>query len=136
MPQKYVSFKRRTRNYRKRRPAITFIPPRVNTFSANGITAGFIPTTEVSIGISRSPTIQLIHSQLKLVGLILTMRFRYGMCMCIGVRMRGYDLYKFVRLSIITKTFFGTRNLHGGIMIRILYNRWTVAYCDHNTQQN
>ena len=105
-------------------------------FSANGITAGFIPTTEVSIGISRSPTIQLIHSQLKLVGLILTMRFRYGMCMCIGVRMRGYDLYKFVRLSIITKTFFGTRNLHGGIMIRILYNRWTVAYCDHNTQQN
>lgn len=41
LPQKYVSFKRRTWNYRKRRPTITFIPPKVNAFSANGITAVF-----------------------------------------------------------------------------------------------
>ncbi len=86
LPQKYVSFKRRTRNYRKRRPTITFIPPKVNAFSANGTTAVFILTTEVSIGISRLPIIRLIHFQQKLVGHILTMRFRYGMCMCIGVR--------------------------------------------------
>ena len=86
LPQKYVNFKRRTRNYRKRRPTITFIPPKVNAFSANGTTAGFIPTTEASFGISKLPTIRLIHFRLKLVGCILTMRFRYGMCMCIGGR--------------------------------------------------
>ena len=86
LPQKYVNFKRRTRNYRKRRPTITFIPPKVNAFSANGTTAGFIQTTEASFGISKLPTIRLIHFRLKLVGCILTMRFRYGMCMCIGGR--------------------------------------------------
>lgn len=86
LPQKYVSFKRRTRNYRKRRPTISFIPPKVNAFSANDITAVFILTTEVSIGISRLPTIRLIHFQQKSVGHILIMRFRYGTCMCIGVR--------------------------------------------------
>ena len=86
LSQKYVSFKRKIRIYRKRLPTITFTPPRVNTFSANGTTAGFIPTTEVSTGISRSPTIRLIHFRLKSVGHILIMRFRYGMCMCIGGR--------------------------------------------------
>ena len=89
LPQKYVSFKRRTRNYRKRRPTITFILPRVNAFSASGTIAGFIQTTEASTGISRSPTIRLIHFRLKSVGHILTMRFRYGMCMCIGLTTRG-----------------------------------------------
>lgn len=86
-PQKYVNFKRRIRNYRKRLPTITFIPPKVNAFSANGTTAGFIPTTGASTGISRLPTIRLIHFRQKLVGHILTMRFRYGMCMCTGERM-------------------------------------------------
>ena len=86
LPQKNASFKRRTRNYRKRLPTITFILPRVNAFSANGTTAGFILTTEASTGISRSPTILLIHFRLKSVGHILTMRFRYGMYMCIGGR--------------------------------------------------
>lgn len=86
LPQKYVSFKKRTRNYRKRRSTITFIPLKVNAFSANGTIAVFILTTEVSIGISRLPTIQLIHFQLKSVGHILIMRFQYGMCMCIGGR--------------------------------------------------
>ena len=86
LPQKYVSFKKRTRNYRKRRPTITFIPPRVNAFSASGIIVGFIPTTEASTGISRLPTIRLIHFRVKLVGHILIMKFRYGMCMCIGGR--------------------------------------------------
>ena len=86
LSQKYVSFKRKIRIYKKRRPTITFIPPRVNAFSASGTTAVFILTTEVSIGISRLPIIRLIHFQQKLVGHILTMRFRYGMCMCIGVR--------------------------------------------------
>ena len=76
LPQKYVSFKRRTRNYRKRRPTITFIPLRVNIFSASGIIVGFIPTIEVSIGISKLPIIQLIHSQLKLVEHILITRFQ------------------------------------------------------------
>ena len=76
LPQKYVSFKKRTRNYRKRRPTITFIPPKVNAFSANGTTAGFIPTTGASTGISRLPIIRLIHFRQKLVGLILTMRFQ------------------------------------------------------------
>ena len=85
-PQKYVNFKRRIRNYRKRLPTITFIPLRVNTFSASGTTAGFILTTEASTGISRSPTIRLIHFRLKSVGHILTMKFQYGMCMCIGGR--------------------------------------------------
>ena len=85
-PQKCVNFKRRTRNYRKRRPTITFIPPKVNAFSANGTTAVFIPTTEASTGISRSPTILLIYFLLKSVKHILTMKFRYGMCMCIGGR--------------------------------------------------
>ena len=88
LPQKCVSFKRRTRNYRKRRPTITFIPPRVNAFSASGIIAGFIPTTEASTGISRLPTIRLIYFRLKLVGHTLIMRFRYGMCMCIGISVR------------------------------------------------
>ena len=50
----------------------------------SGIIAGFIPTTETSIGISRLPTIRLVHSRLKLVGHILTMRFRYGMCISTG----------------------------------------------------
>ena len=86
LPQKYVSCKRKIRIYRKRRPTITFIPPKVNAFSANGTTAGFIQTTEASFGISKLPTIRLIHFRLKLVGCILTMRFRYGMCMCIGGR--------------------------------------------------
>ena len=90
----YVSFKRRTRNYRKRRPTITFIPPKVNAFSANGTTAVFIPTTEAFTGILRLPTFQLIHFRQKSVGHILTMRFRYGMCMCIGVRMSGDKLVK------------------------------------------
>ena len=76
LPQKYVSFKRRTQNYRKRRPTITFILPRVNAFSANGTTAGFIPTTGASTVISRLPIIRLIHFRQKLVGLILTMRFQ------------------------------------------------------------
>ena len=76
LPQKYVSFKKRTRNYRKRRPTITFIPSKENAFSANGITVGFIPTTEASIGISKLPIIQLIHSQLKLVEHILITRFQ------------------------------------------------------------
>ena len=84
LPQKYVSFKRRTRNYRKRRPAITFILPKVNAFSASGMTAGFIPITGASTGISRLPTIRLIYFLLKSVRHILIMRFRYGMCMCIG----------------------------------------------------
>ncbi len=87
LPQKSVSFMKRTRDYRKRRPTITFIPPKVNAFSANGITAGFIPTTEASFGISRLPTIQLIHFRQKSVWHILTMRFQYGMYMCIGGRM-------------------------------------------------
>ena len=86
LPQKYVNFKRRTRNYRKRLPTISFIPLRVNVFSASGITAGFIPITEVSTGISKSPIIRLIHFQLKSFELISTMRFRYGICMCIGIR--------------------------------------------------
>ena len=68
LPQKYVNFKRRTRNYRKQRPTITFIPPKVNASFANGTTVGFIPTTEVSTGISRLPTIRLIHFLLKSVG--------------------------------------------------------------------
>ena len=87
LPPKYVSCKRRIRNYKKRRPTITFIQPRVNAFSASGTTVGFIPTTEAYTGISRSPTIRLIYSRVKLVGHILIMRFRYGMCMCIGGRM-------------------------------------------------
>ena len=86
LPPKYVSCKRRTQNYRKRRPTIIFIPPRVNAFSASGIIAGFIPTTEASIGISRSSTIRLIHFLPKSVRHISTMRFRYGMYMCIGGR--------------------------------------------------
>ena len=85
LPQKYVSFKRRTRIYRKRRPTITFIQPRVNAFSASDTTAGFIPTTEASTGISRSPTTRLIYFLPKSVRHISTMRFRYGMCMCIGI---------------------------------------------------
>ena len=85
LSQKYVSCKRRTRNYKKRLPTITFIPPRVNVFSVSGIIAGFIPTTEASTGISRLPTIRLIYFRLKLVWHISTMRFRYGMCMCIGI---------------------------------------------------
>lgn len=52
------------------------IQPMVNAFSANGTTAGFIPTTEASTGISRLPIIRLIHFRQKLVGLILTMRFQ------------------------------------------------------------
>ena len=68
LPQKYLNFKRRTRNYRKQRPTITFIPPKVNASFANGTTVGFIPTTEVSTGISRLPTIRLIHFLLKSVG--------------------------------------------------------------------
>ena len=68
LPQKYVNFKRRTRNYRKQRLTITFIPPKVNASFANGTTVGFIPTTEVSTGISRLPTIRLIHFLLKSVG--------------------------------------------------------------------
>lgn len=98
LPQKYVSFKRRTRNYRKRRPTITFIPPKVNAFSANGTTVVFILTIEVSIGISKLPIIRLIHFRQKLVGHILTMRFRYGMCMCIGVRMPDNKLVKMIGL--------------------------------------
>ena len=86
LPQKYVSFKRRTRNYRKRRPTITFILPRVNAFFASGTTVGFIPIIEAYTGISRLLTIQLIHFRLKSVGHTLIMRFRYEMCMCIGVR--------------------------------------------------
>ena len=99
LPQKYVSFKKRTRNYKKQRPAITFIPPRVNAFSASGTTAGFISTTGASIGISRLPIIQLIYFRLKSVGHTLIMRFRYEMCMCIGVRMR--DNGSFVRIDVI-----------------------------------
>ena len=86
LPQKYVNFKRRILNCKKRRPTITFIPPKVNVFAASGITAGFIPTTEVSIGILKLPIIRLIRFPLKSVGHISIMRFRYGMCMCIGVR--------------------------------------------------
>ena len=85
----WLHFKRRIRNYKKRRPTISFIPPKVNAFSANGITVGFIPTTEVSTGISRSAIIRLIHFRQKSVGLILTMRFRYGMCMCIGIKIHN-----------------------------------------------
>ena len=70
----------------KRRPTITFIPLRVNTFSASGTTVGFIPTTEASTGISRLPTIRLIYFLPRSVRHILTMRFRYGMYMCIGGR--------------------------------------------------
>ena len=81
-----MSFKKRTRNYKKRLPTITFIQPKVNVFSASGTTAGFIPTTKASTGISRSPTIRLIHFLPKSVRHISTMRFRYGMCMCIGGR--------------------------------------------------
>lgn len=58
----------------------------MNAFSASGIAAGFIPTTEVSTGISRLPIIRLIHFRLKSVEHISTMRFRYGMYMCIGIR--------------------------------------------------
>ena len=86
LPQKCVNFKRKMRNYRKRRPTITFIPPKANVFSANGTTAVFTPTTEVSTGISRLPIILLIPFLPKSVRHILIMRFRYGMCMCIGVR--------------------------------------------------
>ncbi len=96
LPQKYVSFKRKIRIYRKRRPAITFILPRVNAFSANGTTAVFIPTTEASTGISRSPTILLIYFRLKSVEHISTMRFRYGMCMCIGVKMVANKMIFFI----------------------------------------
>ena len=102
LPQKYVSFKRRTRNYRKRRPAITFILPKVNAFSVSGTTAGFIQTTEASIGISRLLIIQLIHFPLKSVEHILIMRFRYGMCMCIGGKMEDNDSYN----AIITLFIF------------------------------
>lgn len=68
LPPKYVGFNRRTQNYRKWRLTIIFIPPRVNAFSASGITAVFIPTTEASTGISRLPIIRLIHFPLKLAG--------------------------------------------------------------------
>ena len=51
---------------------------------------GFISITKASTGISRLPIIRLIHSQLKSAGHILTMRFQYGMCMCIGGRMFVY----------------------------------------------
>ena len=94
LPQKYVSFKRRTRNYRKRRPTITFIPPKVNAFSANGTIAVFILTTEASIGISRLPIIRLIHFRQKSAGHILTMRFRYGMCIFTGININ--KLLKFI----------------------------------------
>ena len=43
------------------------------------------PDNRVSTGISRLPTIRLIYFRLKLVWHISTMRFRYGMCMCIGI---------------------------------------------------
>ena len=94
LPQKYVSFKRKIRIYKKRRPTITFIPPRVNAFSASGTTAGFIPKTEASTGISRLPIIRLIHFQMKSVGRILTMRFRYGMCIFTGININ--KLLKFI----------------------------------------
>ena len=86
LSQKYVSFKRRIRNYRKRLPTITFILLRVNAFFASGTTAGFIPTTGASTGISRLPIIRLIYFLLKSVRHISIMRFQYGMCMCIGER--------------------------------------------------
>ena len=37
-----------------------------------------------------------IHFQQKLVGHILTMRFRYGMCMCIGVKMVANKMISFI----------------------------------------
>lgn len=86
-PQKYTNSKRRIRNYKKRLPTITFIPPRVNAFSASGTTAGFIPIIEAYTGISRLPTIRLIYFLLKSVRHISIMRFQYGMYMCIGIRM-------------------------------------------------
>jgi hypothetical protein len=54
------------------------------------------PDNRVSTGISRLPTIQLIHFLLKSVGHILTMRFRYGMCMCIGVKMVANKMIFFI----------------------------------------
>ena len=72
------------------------IPPKVNAFSANGTTAVFIPTTEAFTGILRLPTFQLIHFQQKSVEHILNIRFRYGMCMCIGVKMVANKMISFI----------------------------------------
>lgn len=86
LPQKYVNFKRRKRNYRKRQLAITFILLRANAFSVSDKTVGFIPTTEASTGISRLLIVWFIHFRPKSVGHTLIMRFRYEMYMCIGIR--------------------------------------------------
>ena len=87
--QKCMSFKKRTRNYRKRQPTITFILPRVNAFFASGTTVGFIPIIEAYTGILRLPIIRLIYFQLKSAGHTLIMRFQYGIYMCIGLTTRG-----------------------------------------------
>ncbi len=123
LPQKYVSFKRRTRNYRKRRPTITFIPQKVNAFSANDTTAVFILTTEVSIGISRLPIIRLIHFRQKSVGHILIMRFRYGMCMCIGVRITNNIGEKYRPIEM---KYLKNRPIQNNYIILYLLMRFTL----------
>ena len=87
--------------------------------------------------LSRSPTIRLIYFRLKSVGHILIMRFRYGMCMCIGGSMR--DNGSFVRIDVIiqiTKIFFGTKNRRSETTNQRMLYRWTAAYYDRNMQQN
>ena len=123
LSQKYVSCKRRTRNYKKRLPTITFIPPRVNVFSANGTTAVFILTTEVSIGISRLPIIRLIHFRQKSVGHILIMRFRYGMCMCIGVRITNNIGEKYRPIEM---KYLKNRPIQNNYIILYLLMRFTM----------
>ena len=123
LPPKYVSCKRRTQNYRKRRPTIIFIPPRVNAFSASGTTAGFIPTTEASTGISRLPTIRFIHFPLKSVGHILIMRFRYGMCMCIGVRITNNIGEKYRPIEM---KYLKNRPIQNNYIILYLLMRFTM----------
>ena len=86
LPPKYVGFNRRTQNYKKWQPTITFILPRVNAFFASGTTVGFIPIIEAYTGILRLPIIRLIYFQLKSAGHTLIMRFQYGMYMRIGGR--------------------------------------------------
>ncbi len=66
-------------------PINAFIPPRVNAFSASGIIAGFIPTTEASTGISINREISrrdvYVHWRKN-------KRYRF---ICIGVTMQNYQ---------------------------------------------
>lgn len=82
-----------------------------------------ILTTEVSIGISRLPIIRLIHFRQKSVGHILIMRFRYGMCMCIGVRITNNIGEKYRPIEM---KYLKNRPIQNNYIILYLLMRFTM----------